>query len=130
MTSPVRSLGAHSVIHSFISARLFFCANKEAANDQHLPGSLSLSPDLRSVNKTTANNQEPAQTDLGSACALFLVRRRFIFQLIKSLSEVRECDLMEMVWNKRRCFVAGGCARVWRGVHSVDSGPGEALYSE
>lgn len=37
---------------------------------------------------------------------------------------------MEMVWNKRRCFVADSCAAVWRGVHSVDGGPGEALYSQ
>lgn len=108
--------------------------SKAAANDQHLSANLPLSPDLRSVNQTRANNHEPPRTDLGSACAIFLVwgrhGHRFIFQLIKSLSEVRECDLMEMVWNKRRRFVEDGCARVWRGVHSADSGPGEALYSE
>lgn len=52
------------------------------------------------------------------------------FSWLNSLSNVWECALMEMVWNKRWCFVADSCAVVWHGVHSVDGGPGEALYSQ
>ncbi len=49
---------------------------------------------------------------------------------LNSLSDLWECALMEMVWNKRRCFIADSCAVVWRGVHSVDGGQGEELYSQ
>lgn len=110
--------------------------SNETANDQHLPDRPPWSE--ISFFRSEFNpiiNERSSPVDLRSVCAIFFsfdssMSSGLHSSWLNSLSNVWECALMEMVWNKRWCFVADSCAVVWRGVHSVDGGPGEVLYSQ